>query len=228
MVTQAWLLDHQNHLRDLQHPLRRLYQKYQIPIDASILAIDQALLDLSERPEIWHRELAKRTHSPSNTINELAKSIILSHAKHLGLKTAALPRGWLDTLAVIWNLTDLCRELGLLYGIRTGKTDTIKLLFLGLQHILLASQLDHLDQHIVNAWTVPDTSSVTENVSSGSQAAGDSASGSVGEFLSQSEGLHSLLGSLLGTFVGKALEGTANALLCMRFGFALKKILSRS
>jgi hypothetical protein len=223
---QAWLNEHQKNLRDLQHPLRQLYKKHQVSIDASIVAIDLALLDLEERPELWHKELSKRDNSPNVTMDQLAKAIILSHAKHLGLKTAALPKGWLDTLAVIWNLTDLCRELGLLYGIRTGKTDTFKLLFLGLQHILLASQLDDLDQHIVHAWTGPEAVA-DGGVSAGTDASADAAGSSVGEFLSQSDGLQTLLGSLLGTFVGKALEGTANALLCMRFGFALKKILSR-
>jgi hypothetical protein len=209
---EHWLGEHKKQLQDIYSPIRALYIKNECSVDQQVLQIDQALLDIQDRPEEWKKNLSQQEGSPLKSLDQVSKKIILHHAKHLGLKTAALPRGWLDGLAILWNLTALSRELGVLYGIRTGKSDTFKLLVIGIQHILISSQLDQLDQHIVASWGAPAASGETA-VTEGLESHG--------------EAIQGILGTVLGTVAGKVAEGSANALLCMRFGYSLRKILQK-
>jgi uncharacterized membrane protein YcjF (UPF0283 family) len=132
-----------------------------------------------------------------------AERIIGKYMKRIGIATAAVPKGVVDSLIVTWGSMNMLKELCTVYNLRVGRIGTFVLLGRVFRNVFIAGEVGDVTNALVQ--------DLSQRIHDGIGVTSDA--------------LTSVAASAGGKVLGRASEGIVNALLIRRLGYGAKKIL---
>lgn len=131
-----------------------------------------------------------------------ANKIVLDWMKLVGIQTALSPKGWLDSVIVLYSSYGMIGDLCQLYNLRMTGPGIIRLLALSLFNSYAAGQIEDFVDSV-------DVDSIVQSV----------------DLETVFDAAHGLGGGLVKKFLPKVAEGTANALLTYKLGHSTIALL---
>jgi len=153
-----------------------------------------------EDTQRWLEEFRDGFQSP---LDLAAERVIGKYMKRIGIATAAVPKGLIDSLIVTWGSVNMLRELCVIYNLRLGRIGTFVLLGKVFRNVFIAGEMSDVTNAVVQdlSMRIHDGIGVT------------------------SDALTSVAATAGGKILGRVSEGLINALLIRRLGYGAQKIL---
>jgi uncharacterized membrane protein YcjF (UPF0283 family) len=153
-----------------------------------------------EDTQRWLEEFRDSFQAP---LDNTAEQIIARYMKQIGIATAAVPKGLLDSLIVTWGSINMLRELCVIYNLRLGRLGTFVLLGRTFRNVFIAGQVADVTNSLVQ--------DLSAHIHTGIGLTSDA--------------LGNVAASAGGKILGRASEGLVNALLIRRLGYGARDLL---
>ncbi len=196
----------QNYLRQFDFNDRRLEKSLlrvgmpEEDFNALVRHRERLLIGDFEDTQRWLEEFRDSFQA---LLDRAAEQVISRYMKQIGIATAAVPKGVLDSLIVTWGSINMLRELCEIYNLRLGRLGTFVLLGRTFRNVFIAGQVADVTNTLVQ--------DLSNHIHSGIGVTADA--------------LSNVAASAGGKILGKASEGLVNALLIRRLGYGARNLL---